>query len=165
MVKIPRKIITSIFLDGLFLIVPMALIDVIFKKQGIDIGITNGITGFLCVLIPLSLRDIVFRNASVGKLIVGVRVYDEYWKPPKFTKLIIRGAFMLLFALPLEAKYHFRDGDATALLDKEWELFRTRVVEVSVYKELVEKAKGMHGDFAKNMDVLYNDYLKSQPLD
>lgn len=47
--------------------------------------------GFLCLLILPLIKDCIFRNASIGKKIMGLRVVDRTTgQPPRFGKLLLR---------------------------------------------------------------------------
>ena len=83
--------------------------------------------GFIIWGCCLCIRDIIFRNASLGKIIMGLRVVDVDDKKPAITKILLRNITMLIvpfigvevLALLL-SREHFRIGES---------LSKTKVVE------------------------------------
>lgn len=86
----------------------------------------NVILGILCfILLPLT-RDLLFRNASIGKMIMGLRVVDPVsGNPPDVINLIKRNVTFYIF--PIEAITFFANngkkiGDdlsGTAVVEKK----------------------------------------------
>ena len=115
---------------------------------------------FLIIVIFLSSRDLIFRNASIGKKILGIAVYDNDWQPPRFHVLLKRSFLTGTVGFILWWKLKFIDGDIITLFDIERDKLGTRVIDRKIYKELEITAKNMEGDFAQNMNELYNAYLR-----
>ena len=118
-----------------------------------------GIVGGLITFVPIFLKDLVFRNASIGKKLLGIVIYDNNWQPPKVKILVKRTVLMLTAGYLLFFKIKFIDGDMTELFNWEKNYIGTRVIDKKIFKELSEQAKNQTGDFAKNLDTLYNAYL------
>ena len=112
------------------------------------------------VLCPLFFRDIVFRNASIGKKLVGIAVYDEKWECPRFGKMILRSAVMLSLGYVWLIIITITGGDKTDVLRWETERFGTRVVSKKDLKKWREEAKSLPGDLNENTSRLYDEYLK-----
>ncbi|MBQ8719985.1 MAG: RDD family protein [Clostridia bacterium] len=121
-----------------------------------------GDKGYLLILfiIPLFLRDILFRNASLGKVLCRISVYDNDWKAPSLWLLIKRSFLTATIGYGIFMKSKFIDGGIVSLFDWERDALGTRVIDKRVYKELEIIAKNRNGDFAKNMTELYNEYLR-----
>ena len=118
--------------------------------------------GLLLILlfIPLFFRDIVFRNASIGKKLLGISIYNDNWEKPDMLHLARRSFFSLTFLYVMTFKCKFTDGEYISIFDLEREKLKTRVIDNNVYNELKAKAEGANGDYAKNMTELYNEYLR-----
>lgn len=145
-----------------------AIIDVFIL--GLIIGILQFLNpnlfdgrGYLLILfiIPLFLRDILFRNASLGKVLCRIAIYGNDWKAPSLWLLIKRSFLTATIGYGIFMKSKFIDGGVISLFDWERDTLGTRVIDKRVYKELESIAKNRNGDFAKNMTELYNEYLRS----
>ncbi len=114
----------------------------------------------IILFIPFFFKDIVFRNASIGKKILGIVIYDKQWRAPKCTLLFKRAAIMLTVGcVKLWKIFHFGDSYIT-LMDWEREKLGTVVIDKKVYKKLEAIAKEQKGIFSDNMTKLYNSYLR-----
>ena len=143
----------SSLLEGLRFLIP----DVI--NFWIKIPIL-GITIFL----PFFARDIVFRNASIGKKLLGISIYDKQWKKPSFKLLFLRSLYsIVLFAMFY--KIVFVHGNYIGIFDSERNKFETVVIDRKVLKNLEKEAKKMKGDYCANMTELYNAYLRDLYLE
>ena len=119
--------------------------------------------GYLLILfiIPLFLRDIFFKNASLGKVLCRIAIYDSDWKAPSLLLLIKRSFLTATIGYGIFMKSKFIDGGVVSLFDWERDTLGTRVIDKRIYKEIEIIAKNRNGDFAKNMTELYNEYLRS----
>ena len=117
------------------------------------------------VICPLFFRDIVFRNASIGKMMMGISIYDKNWKKPSIWKLIKRSCLVITIGFIKHNIEMSTYGNKLAIIDWERDRIGTYVIDNSVYFEIKEKAEAMTGDFATNMSDLYNKYLREQYLD
>ena len=114
----------------------------------------------LLLIFLFFLRDFVFRNASLGKKILGLAVYDNNWQSPKLSVLVKRSFLTATVGYALTWKAKFVNGDFISIFDWEREKLGTRVIDKKVYRELESIAKNQNGEFAKNMTELYNQYLR-----
>ena len=114
---------------------------------------------------PILFRDIVFRNASIGKMMMGISIYDKNWKKPSIWKLIKRSCLVITIGFIKHNIEMSTYGNKLAIIDWERDGIGTYVIDNSVYFEIKEKAEAMTGDFATNMSDLYNKYLREQYLD
>jgi len=81
--------------------------------------------GFFAVLFLIALKDFLFRNASLGKKIMGLCILDENGTVPNVKIMLKRGFFMQTAGYVTYLRYCFSDGDIV-----EWELqhLKTQVV-------------------------------------
>ncbi len=112
------------------------------------------------IFIPLFFRDALFKNASIGKKVVGIAIYNDDWKNPGVKTLVKRSFLTFTLGFVLFWKSIFVDESKISVFDLEREKLGTRVIDKKVYKELSFIAKDMDGDFATNMTELYNKYLR-----
>ena len=118
-----------------------------------------GTISYLILLSPLLFKDLLFRNASLGKKIMGIAIYNEKWEAPRVMLLVKRTALMLTVGNSLLYKAYLVDGNKLKLFDWERETFNTRVVDKKVLREIKENAEKMGGDVCENMTKLYNEYI------
>ena len=121
-----------------------------------------GAIGYALLLSVFFLKDIVFRNASIGKKIMGIQIFDGCWKNQRFTLLIKRSFMISTAGFALMWKTKFISGEKLTIFDYEREKIGTVVIDNKVYSELKSKAETMRGDYSKNMTNLYNEYLRSK---
>jgi hypothetical protein len=115
----------------------------------------------LLLLIPFFCRDFTFRNASIGKKILGIAVYDEKWKYPSLKKIFVRSIVISTAGYVIFFKFKFIDGNLIQFLDWERDKLGTRVVDKKVFKRLSQESESYGGDFSKNMTELYHEYLRN----
>ena len=109
---------------------------------------------------PFFLKDCLVRNASIGKKIMGIAVYDNCWNKPTFLLSIKRTAMTSIFGCVLIWESVFIGGSKMALFEWEKNVVKTFVIDKKVYKSLKADAEKMQGDFSKNMTELYMMYLR-----
>lgn len=112
------------------------------------------------IFIPFFFRDILFRNASIGKKLLGISIYDRNWKPPKIRTLVIRSFCTMTIVAGIVYKSRVIDGSILDAIDWEREKLGTMVIDKKVYKKLSEEARAKKGDFSQNMTELYCSYLR-----
>lgn len=120
--------------------------------------------GYFIVFIPLILRDLCFRNCSVGKKLTGLIVVDDKWSVPSVSTVAKRSAVATLgHVLLFRFKVHNKSWKMACHDELEWEYsqLNARVVEKKVFMALKEKAS-VNGvlDITK-MDQLYEEHLYS----
>lgn len=121
-----------------------------------------GSIGYAILLSVFFLKDIVFKNASIGKKIMGIQIFDERWENPSFFRLIKRSFMISTVGFAKMWKTKFMSGEILTIFDYEREKLGTSVIDNKVYFELKSQAEIMRGDFSKNMTDLYNEYLRSK---
>ena len=117
---------------------------------------------YAALFLPLFFRDFTFKGASIGKKIIGIRVYNKDWETPKFS-LLLKRTFILMF-LNFDAIFLKGDVVGDGVIDTvntEYKKLGTRVVETKVFDRFSAEAKSLDGNFAENMNKLYDDYMKS----
>ena len=157
----------------------------VLKKRAVAIVIDSFVIGFLLAgamelfkswspstdnffttIIALSLmllqllRDLLFRNASLGKMIMGLRIYDDNWEKPSVFAIIKRSAITSFAGLAIMYKAIFMTGNYLTLFDCEANYAHTRVIDKKVFKKLKKEIADIPGDFAKKMTEAYNSYLR-----
>ncbi len=113
------------------------------------------------LIILFFIRDYLFKNASLGKKIFGLRIYTTKWEKPDFLLLLKRSFFISTMGYVILHKAKFVDGNTIAFFDYEREYFGTFVIDKKIYRKLKSEAESLEGDFAQNMTELYNRYLRS----
>lgn len=78
---------------------------------------------------PLCIKDIVFRNASIGKKIFRLAVVNEEMKPPSPVKLMIRAFIMTTVGYILFWKNIILKEDMSSLVSFEKDKLKTMVIE------------------------------------
>ena len=112
---------------------------------------------YFLVFVPFFFKDVLFRNASIGKVIFGLVILDTNWKRPGIWTLIKRTPVMLTVGFVI-----FRiKKDRSWFLEWELATLKTRVVERKIYKKLKKQAHLKHENYTIVMNDLYNDYLKT----
>ena len=106
------------------------------------------------------LRDLPFLNASLGKQIMGLRIYDDNWQKPNVFTIIKRSFITSFGGLAILYKEVFVTGNYISLFDFEAKYAHTHVIDKKVFETLKEEIRGEPGDFAKKMTEAYNRYLR-----
>lgn len=115
----------------------------------------------ILMFIPFFNRDILFKNASLGKFLFGIAIYDKSWKQPSFRLLFIRSVVVNTVGYFLLWKAIFIDGDFISIIDFERDKFGTRVVDRKVLKRLKEEAKHGECSYSENLTKLYDEYIRN----
>lgn len=153
--KIFKKRAMAVLIDGFVLGLILVFCQQLLNKYWRYLGNWD-----LLLIFPFFLRDFVFRNASLGKKILGLAVYDNNWQPPKLSVLVKRSFLTATIGYALFWKAKFFDGNLISVFDWERERLGTRVIDKKVFRELEGIARNKEGDFSKNMTELYNEYLR-----
>ena len=117
------------------------------------------------LLFLVSFKDCIFINASLGKKIMGLRIYDSNWEKPKLFHSIKRTlATYFLAPFMIFRSYVSLNGpdyvDKLGFFNLEKNVLKSFVIDKKVYKKLKADAEGMDGNFADNMTELYMMYLR-----
>ena len=155
--KILKKRLFASFIDHLIIAIIMALIQYFFPWFFDNM---LGAFPILMIYSPIVLRDLIFGNASIGKKMLGIRVYDiRTWKKPSVGLSILRAAASITVVQVIMYRSMRVTGDFIDVFDWERDHLHTMVIDKNVYLRLRNEAEKMKGDFAKNMTDLYNSYL------
>ena len=74
---------------------------------------------FILAMMLIVFKDCVFKNASLGKKLMRISVYNTHWRRPTFTALIKRTFYSHTIGLCLIVKIRFTNGSFSEFL--EWE--------------------------------------------
>ena len=122
----------AFFVDAIILGVFFSVFKIIFISLDFEL---NSFSYFL-FLTPIFFKDIVFRNASIGKKIVGIAIFSRDGSIPDF-KILIKRAFLMTIV----GYFYFWKG---FFIDKcyystliEWEdkNFGTKVVNLKALRK------------------------------
>ena len=124
-------------------------------------GFRKNTIQYALLFLPLFVRDFTFKGASIGKMIMRIRIYDNEWKTPNYWTLLKRSFIISCIALDNYLLRGYLIGaDILYLYDKEKEKLGTQVIDKRVYNELCIKARSSVGYFPDVMSALYDEYLK-----
>lgn len=124
-----------------------------------DLTMNRSIVFYALMFSPLFLRDCLFKGASIGKKILGIRIYNDDWKSPTFLKLLKRSFLTTNYGWMLWWQSKFTEKCFSDIIEWEHEKIGTRVVDNKVFKQLSEQAKTLDGEWEKNMSKLYGEYI------
>lgn len=114
---------------------------------------------YLIMIYPIEMRDFLFKGASLGKVIVGIRIYDQNWKKPSYATLLRRELF-ISHLIGLRANYHSPHKITKyEIILTEKNKFFTRVVDRKMFKKFDQMAKTLPGRWEDNMSDLYDMYI------
>ena len=124
------------------------------------LGETHDLIFYLIMIYPIEMRDFLFKGASLGKVIVGIRIYDQNWKNPSYATLLRRELF-ISYLRALRAKHHHLPHKITKyeIILTERNMFFTRVVDRKMFKKFDQMAKTLSGRWEDNMSDLYDMYI------
>ena len=152
--KILTKRIFAVFVDGHIHAFIVAGIQFLLPEWFTEYYLT----AFL--IIPFFFKDLLFKNASLGKIIFGLRIYDKNWEKPKLRVLTLRAAYTFTMGCVKLQRLIMLGGSYIEIFDWEREKFGTCVIDKKVYRKLALIAREQGGDFAHNMTELYTAYLR-----
>ena len=116
---------------------------------------------YALLFLPLLVRDFTFKGASIGKIIMGIRIYNSEWRTPSYY-LLLKRSFIVSWILNWNWSVVgcYIGEDILYLYRKEKEKLGTQVVDKKVYRELAIKAQSIEGYYPDVMQNLYEEYLK-----
>lgn len=153
--KILKKRAFALIIDSFIIALVFGVIDFILLLDGVAFRIF-----YLVYEVSFLFRDMFFGNASLGKRIMGIEIYDLDWQKPTPKQLVIRSFFTNTIGMVYVWKAKFIDGNMISVIDFEREKCKTRVIDKKVLKKLEAEAKMLEGDFNKNLSQLYDEYLR-----
>lgn len=91
--------------------------------------------GIFILLVPIAFKDFLFRNASLGKRIMGLCIVDDKGNVPTYQTMLKRGCVMPIWGYTTFMRSKFSDVDF-----EDWELKRlkTRVVDKKDFQKMNE---------------------------
>jgi len=150
--KILKKRIVAFLIDGFIL----GTIYELFRRAVNVLGITWSYW-YLFLFIVFFMRDLIFKNKSIGKKIIGIEIYDKDWKNPSGFLLFKRSCMMLGIGYFLLLKIIFISGNKMEFFEWETQNFGTRVIDKKIYRQLKEESNNSNIEMTK----LYDLYLKN----
>ena len=94
--------------------------------------------GFFLVLAFLTCIDLPFRNASIGKKLLGLKIVDTSGNPPKIFNLVIRCAIMHIWGMVQYSANRFPSSKY-----KEWQIDFVDWEERKLHTRVVEARKAI----------------------
>jgi uncharacterized RDD family membrane protein YckC len=155
--KVLKKRAIALLIDGFILGIYYEFLRLLLPENFFNLGVFS----YIIIFVPFFFRDCIFKNASIGKKIVGIKVFTIDWTTPSVLLLAKRALFMATIGYVLWWKIKVTDGKMISLFDCEREKIKTTIICTKVYEELKEKAQISEGDFRVNMTNLYNEYLRT----
>ena len=124
-------------------------------------GIRKNTIQYALLLLPFFVRDFTFKGASIGKMIMGIRIYNSEWRTPSYGLLLKRSFVVswVMFDNYIDKGYYIGE-DILYLYKREKAKLGTPVVDKKVYRELAIKAQSIEGYYPDVMQNLYEEYLK-----
>jgi hypothetical protein len=153
-----EKRILAILIDGfVFGAIYTLLKDFVIPEPFFKLGLIS----YLILFIPLFCKDMLFGNASLGKKVMGIKIYTTDWKKPTPLLLFKRALFMMTKGYLIWMKSTFAEKNDIAVFDYEREVLGTYAIEDAVCQKLKKEANAKSGSFESNMSELYTAYLRS----
>ena len=154
--KILKKRAIAALIDSFIVGSILVIFDELFDLLNVNIGNWD-----ILIVMLLFARDFIFRNASIGKKLLGLIIYDNNWNAPSFLLLFKRSFLISTVGYVLLLKAKFVEGSVINFFHYEREKIGTSVIDKKIYNDLKSQAESKEGDFNKNMTDLYNAYLRS----
>ena len=114
---------------------------------------------FILLFFLFPARDIVFGNASLGKMIFGLRVYDKFWRKPTFKTLYRRSLVSSMHGYHLYSRALTVTGSFLPIFDADREKGGGYVIEKKMYEEFHKKALETAGNYSDKMSAMFAAYL------
>lgn len=148
-----KKRAIAFFVDAFVIAGIFELSKLVMDKNGL--GYYNKTT-YILLLLCLVFRDALFRNASLGKKLVGLAVYDEKWSKPRISRLVVRATLSLSVGYIILIKCKLTDGNLLPFFDFERDHLRARTVDKKLLKDLCACTT----DDPAQITRAYDDYLR-----
>ena len=116
----------------------------------------------IVLFIPFFFKDCIFKNASIGKKIFGIRIYSKTWQPLSPFSIFKRNVVMLTigYLMYFKSKALNPTSGMLDLIDWERKRLGTVVIEKDIFQKLSQEAIEKKGDYAENMTRLYGEFLR-----
>ncbi len=152
--KVFGKRVAALIID-----ISLLVICIVAFKCFLDFYNVPNNNGQFLLIFAYMAKDLLFKNASIGKRIMNIAIYNDFWRSPKPLLLVKRRFFMILDGTTTLLRIIHKKESLIKLFDWERERFGTRVIDLKVHKKLEAKAKSEDGYYSDNMTRLYNEYL------
>ena len=150
------KLLTKRIIAALIDTFILGSIMVLFQKTFEFFGVNASGFSKIMVVVLFSFKDLPFRNASVGKKILGIAVYDKDFEKPTVKKTVFRSLATAVVGHVFLFKIIFVSGDIISFFDWEKTL-GCFVADKKVIKRLKLEAENGKED----INEMYNAYLRS----
>ncbi len=121
--------------------------------------LNNAPLGIAIIIILYSCKDLAFRNASIGKMLMGLEIYDDKWCRPSPIILIKRFFWLNFEGTILAWKAVYVDGDYGRIFNAEYRRLKTRVVSKNTVAKLRSLATTENGLDVEKMSRLYDEAI------
>ncbi len=115
--------------------------------------------GVVLVLLCFACKDLLFRNASIGKKMMGLVILDSTWSVPRVTQIMKRGLLVPSWGYISLMKNVLFGGETVADWEKNWEMahLKTRVIEKKHFAELQRKCSRDDKEYSRQMERLFQN--------
>ena len=153
--KVFKKRICAVFVDSFVFGLIIASLQLLIPNITVD----RSPIFYLLLLFPFFMRDFIFKGASIGKKLLGIRIYDKNWESPSFSVLLKRSFLTTFVGYFMCFKIKFVDGSIIDIIDLERDKLGTRVVDKKILKEIKKQVELLDGEYTENMSKLYDGYV------
>ena len=116
---------------------------------------------YFILFVPFFFKDVIFKNASLGKKIMKIYIFNDEWQPPKAFVLVKRAFLMQTVGYVLFWRLKHFDDNMISFFDWERDSLKTRVIEKKVYIMLQKEIGIGAKDYSSKMTNRYNGYLRN----
>ena len=114
---------------------------------------------FILAMMLIVFKDCVFKNASLGKKLMRISVYNTHWRRPTFAALIKRTFYSHTIGLCLIVKIRFTNGSFSEFLEWEKKTTKTIVIDSDIYAKFKKEIDENGEDYSRGMTKRYNEYI------
>ena len=115
---------------------------------------------YIIFLILFLFRDMTFKNASIGKKIMNIQIFNDHWDVPRPILLIKRSFFMTSVGFIIFFKSVILDKSRISIFDFEKKHLHTWVIDKTIFNELLKNAQIGNEEYHLQMNRLYAAYLR-----
>lgn len=148
-----EKRIAAIFIDTC---IYAGILVVIFNAFGLVEVVMLNTPLFLLTMLPILFKDCLFRNASLGKKLMGISIYDTNWKKPHLWILVLRVCLIHIRGLVFVITHNY-----VKFVKLERSVLKTIVIDNNVFENFKKEVEKCNEDFVEGMTKRYNEYLSS----
>ena len=156
--KILKKRAIALLIDGLILGVYYELLKLILPESFFNFGTVS----YIVIFAPFFFRDCAFKNASIGKKIMGIEIFTTTWSKPNILHLAKRSLYITTLGYALWWKLLVSGESMVTLFEWEQKKVKTTIISKKVFKELKEKTQCGDENFQNKLLNSYNEYLQRE---